>query len=73
MDHDKQSATHAFKTVSKIAIEKTAEATCDLIGNRIADLVAKSYVDKLQVLHCKVIQRLLHKQIPKGRYISPEK
>ena len=32
LDHVKKSATDAFKTDSKRAIQKTAEATCDLIG-----------------------------------------
>ena len=38
-DHTKQFATDAFKTVSKRAIQKTAEATGDLIGNKIADKI----------------------------------
>ena len=42
-DHTKQSATDALKTVSKRAIQKTAEATGGLIGNKIADVVTKSY------------------------------
>ena len=33
----KKSAADAIKTASKRAIQKTAEATCDLIGNKIAD------------------------------------
>ena len=33
----KKSTTDAIETTSKIAIEKTAEATGDLIGNKIAD------------------------------------
>ena len=37
LDHAKQSATDALKTTSKRAIQKTAEATGDLIGNKIAD------------------------------------
>ena len=32
-DHAKQSATDAFKTALKKAIQKTAEASGDLIGN----------------------------------------
>ena len=42
-DHTKQSATDALKTVSKRAIQKTAEATGDLIRHKIADVVTKSY------------------------------
>ena len=36
LDHTKQTATDVFKTASKRAIQKTAEATGDLIGNKIA-------------------------------------
>ena len=41
LDHAKQSATDAFKTDSKRAIQKTAEATSDLVGNKIADRITK--------------------------------
>ena len=37
VDTAKKSATDAIKTASKRAIQKTAEATGDLIGNKIAD------------------------------------
>ena len=37
LDIAKKSTTDAIKTASKRAIKKTAEATGDLIGNRIAD------------------------------------
>ena len=37
LDSAKKSTTDAIKTASKIAIQKTAEATGDLIGNKIAD------------------------------------
>ena len=33
----KKSGTDAIKTASKRAIQKTAEATGDLVGNKIAD------------------------------------
>ena len=38
-DTAKKSTTDAIKTVSKRAIQKTAEATGDLIGNKIADKI----------------------------------
>ena len=41
MNHAKQSATDALKTTSKRAIQKIAEATGDLIGNKIADKITK--------------------------------
>ena len=37
VDTAKISATDAIKTGSKRAIQKTAEATGDMVGNRIAD------------------------------------
>ena len=43
LDHTKQSATDALKTISKRAIQKTAETTGDLIDNKIVNAVAKSY------------------------------
>ena len=41
LNHAKQSATDVFKTASKRAIQKTAEATGDLIGNKIASKIMK--------------------------------
>ena len=39
IDFAKTSAADAFKIASKRAIQKTAEATRDLIGNKIADKI----------------------------------
>ena len=39
LDSNKKSATDAIKTVSKRAIQKTAGATGDLIGNKIGDKI----------------------------------
>ena len=41
LDHAKQSATDAIKTSSKRVIQKTAEATGDLIGNKTANRIIK--------------------------------
>ena len=41
LDHAKQSATDVLKTTSKSAIQKTAEATGDLFGNKIANKIIK--------------------------------
>ena len=41
LGHGKQSAADALKTVSKRAIQKIAEATGDLIGNKIADKITR--------------------------------
>ena len=40
-DHVKQSAADALTTASKRAIQKTAEAIDDLIGNKITDRITK--------------------------------
>ena len=40
--HAKQSVTYAFKTSSKKVIQKTAEATGDLIEIKIADKITKT-------------------------------
>ena len=47
LDTTKKSTTDAIKTVSKRAIQKTAEVTSDLIGNKIADKIT-SVSKKLQ-------------------------
>ena len=39
LDHAKKFATDALKTSSKQVIQKTAEATGDLIGNKIANRI----------------------------------
>ena len=39
VDTAKRSATNAIRTSSKRAIQKTAEATGDLVGNKIADKI----------------------------------
>ena len=64
VDSAKKSATDTIKTSSKRGIQKTAEATGDLIGNKIADKITS-------------VTRELHSneannKIPKERYISPQ-
>ena len=46
LDSAKKSTTDAIKTASKRAIQKTAEATNDLTGNKIADKTNKCF-DKI--------------------------
>ena len=70
VDTAKKSATDAIKTVSKRAIQKTAEATGDLIGNKIADKITakpskKSHNEEIQ-------SNEVNNEIPKERYISPK-
>ena len=80
LDHAKQSATDAFKTASKGAIQKRAETTGDLISNKIANTVAKSYDGKItgvlkhpQQNNSETITNEHDKEIPKERYISRTK
>ena len=63
LDSAKKSTTDAIKTASKRAIQKTAEATGDLIGNKIAD--KKTSVSKKFDANSEI-------EAPKRRYISPE-
>ena len=61
LDHAKKSAIDALKITSKIIIPKTAEATGDLIGNKIANRITKTVANKHD------------KEIPKERYICSRK
>ena len=71
LDHAKQSATDAFRTTSKKAIQKTAEATVDLIGNKIANKITK--ISKTsQQNNSETVSNEHDKEITKERYISPE-
>ena len=71
LDYNNQSATDTFKTVSKRAIEKT-EATDDLIGNKITSKITKVTRSSPQN-NSEVVTNEHGKELPKGRYISPEK
>ena len=77
IDTAKKSTTDAIKTASKRAIQKNAQATGDLIGNKTADKITSVSTE----LHPKSPKEL-HSQnndannkieVPKERYISPEK
>ena len=52
LDHGKKSAVDAFKTASKRAIERIAEATGDLIDNKIANRITQ-----VSKAHNKIIQK----------------
>ena len=58
------STTDAIKTVSKRAIQKTAEATGDLIGNKIADKI--SSISKKSDANSEIeVGRVSSKDVPK--------
>ena len=70
-NHAIQSTRDAFKTASKRAIQKTAEATVDLICNKVANKIIK--VSKiLQQNNSVTVTNEHDKEILKERYISPE-
>ena len=70
LDTAKKSATDAIKTTSKRAIQKTAQATRDLVGNKIANKitsVSKKSTKKLPNTD-EDVEFTTHKK----RYILPE-
>ena len=70
-DHAKQSATDAFKSPSKRAIQTTVQATDDLLCSKSADKITK--VSKnLQQKNSETVTRESFKEIPEERYVSPE-
>ena len=71
LDSAKKSTTNAIKTPSKRAIQKTAELAGDLIGNKIADKVAN--VSKKSSTRSQNNEDNDELEIPKERYVSPEK
>ena len=70
VDTAKNSATDAIKTASKRAILKTAEATGDLVGNKIADKITS--VSKKSTKKLSTIDEDVELTTHKKRYISPE-
>ena len=70
VDTAKKSATHAIKTGYKRAVQKLAEATGDLVGNKIADKI-KSVSDK-KSNNSNNNNDDLKLATPKERYISSE-
>ena len=68
-DTAKKSTTDAIKTTSKRAIQKTAEATGDLVGNTIADKITS--VSKKSTSKLPTIDEDVELTTHKKRYISP--
>ena len=66
---------HTIETASKREIHEIAEATGDLIGNKIADKITSTSIKSSQnaskELHSKT--NVDEIEIPKERYISEEK
>ena len=69
VDTAKKSATDALKIAGKRSIQKTAEASGDLVGNFIADKITRISKNPANEPHSNVVSN----EIPKERYISPQK
>ena len=67
LDHANQSTTDAFKTVSKRAVQKAAEATDDSIGNKFVNKITKSLKTSQENISETVINEY-DKEIPKERF-----
>ena len=68
VDSAKKSATDAFKIASKRAIQKTSEATGDLIENTIANKITSVSKKPASEQHPNVVNN----EIQKERYISQQ-
>ena len=66
------STTDAIKTASKRTIQKTAEATDDLIRNKIADKITFASKKSAEEWQNNKTEVDLERATPKKRYISPE-
>ena len=74
LDTAKKSATDAIKTASKRAIQKPAEATGDLVSNKIAGKITSASKFFLKKPHDEEIQSAeVNNEIRKERYISQKK
>ena len=67
-DTAKISSANALKIVGQRAIQKTAAASGDLVGNFIADKIASISKRPATEPHSNVVSN----EIPKERYISPQ-
>ena len=68
----KKFTTDATKTASKRAIQKTAEATGDLIDNKFADKITSVSKKSTKELPNDETEEDIERATPKKRYISPE-
>ena len=72
LDRLKQSATDAFKTSSKRVFQKTAEATGDLTGIKIANKIMEVSKNSQQN-NSETVTNEHDKEIPKDKCVSSEK
>ena len=72
LDHAKKSITDALKTSSKRVIQKTAETSYDLIGNKTANKI-KRVSKNSQQNNSETVKNENYKEIPKERCVSRER
>ena len=72
LDPAKKSTTDAIQTTSKRAIQKTVEATNDLIGNNIADKTTSTQKKSSKEIPNDETEVDIEKVTTKKRHISPE-
>ena len=72
LDNAKKSTTDVIKVASKRAIKKKAEATGDLIRNKIADKITSVSKKSIKALQNNETEEDVEIATPKKRYISPE-
>ena len=72
LDSGNKSTTNVIKIASKRAIQKTAEAAGDLIGNKIADEITSVSKKSAKELQNNETEIGVERASPKKRYISPE-
>ena len=73
-EHTEQYTTDALKSASKIAIQKIADATGDLIGNKTFDVVAKFFDGKITKIF-KTCNKIIQKQLQmsmKKKYLKKD-
>ena len=71
LDIAKKSTADAIEIASKRSFQKTAEAVGDLIDNKIADKITSLSKESSRELQNNVGNHKI--EVPKGRWISPEK
>ena len=72
LDSAKKSTTDAIKTASKRAIQKTAEATGSLIGNKVADKISVSKKPTKRLPNDETKEEDVEITTHKKRYVSLE-
>ena len=73
LDHAKQSAVAALKTALKRVVHRKSEATGDLIYNKITKVSKTLPQSNLQIVTNETENIGFYREIPKEKYVSPEK